>query len=347
MPNASALFGGKPSGTIQEIILADTQSWSPMYKMRAHVYVIGGGGSGGQYTSAGTAQFFNIGASGGGAGGCALSELILDPAVTYSVVIGDGGAAAGNTLNGSAGGNSEFSGTGITTMTANGGGGGEDNRVNGAINLSGGAGGTATGGNLANVTGGRGGNVSSSVTPTAYFLAASGGGAPGILGTGYRGGDITFTGDATVASTVFTGGGGVGGNGEDWSASANGGYSIETYGGTAIGAGISGLPKYWYDRADYGFAQTNTFTVIPSAGAFQNNANCADGVGTRGNNSTAHRADHFGGSGGSGTANSGNELDGSNVGLGGAGSGGVARTTSGNSSPGGHGVIIIKVLESL
>lgn len=86
--------------------------------MEAIVYVIGAGGSGG---AIGGNQDQAQNARGGAAGGCAVSRLTL-AAQNYTVTIGSGGDDVGtaNAVAGDAGGNSELSGTGITTMTANG-----------------------------------------------------------------------------------------------------------------------------------------------------------------------------------------------------------------------------------
>jgi hypothetical protein len=90
--------------------------------------------------------------------------------------------------------------------------------------VAGGAGGTATGGDL-NVTGGAGGSISvtfASGDNAGWCTFATGGGAVGIQGTGFPGGSITltnFTPTATVVTTCGTGGGGGGGGGGNVSGS--------------------------------------------------------------------------------------------------------------------------------
>ena len=151
-----------PTGSIQEVVFTYSQTFTPSFKCKALVYVIGGGGSGGScWASSATVKNCS---GGGGAGGTAVSVLTLDPSVTYTATIGDGGAGSaspGNALNGNDGGNSEFSGTGIATMIGNGGSGGvAANAVGSTASVAaGGAGGTASGGNQSNITGGSGGTA--------------------------------------------------------------------------------------------------------------------------------------------------------------------------------------------
>jgi hypothetical protein len=152
------------SGSYSERVILSSGTYTPPFDCKALVYVIGGGGSGGSAVSTTTAQD-TVAASGGGAGGIAVSELTLSAAVSYTATIGAGGAAAANspgtarTTAGNAGGQSVFSGSDITTMTANGGSGGVGDYQTGSTQASatGGAGGTASGGSLFNATGGAGG----------------------------------------------------------------------------------------------------------------------------------------------------------------------------------------------
>jgi hypothetical protein len=130
------------------LLFVTSTTITPSSSFDAIVTVVGagaGGGIGGQG-----------GANGGGAGGLCQSLLTLSASTTYTITV-----AAMST--GTFGGASSFSGSGITTMTANGG-----------SNTSGGS---ASGGNIKNNTGGSGG------TASANFLAR-GGGAIGVLGNG-------------------------------------------------------------------------------------------------------------------------------------------------------------------
>ena len=177
MPVLGAAAGGGGGGVTPTISFLGSQTWAPSYDMEAYVYVIGAGGSGCAGSNAG--DFL----SGGGAGGCAISKLSLSSGTTYTITIGAGGArttsSSGYTV-GNAGGNTSFSGSGISTMTGNGGSGGLriQYEVQGSA-IDGASGGTATGGTLANFTGGKGGGITSQVNS-----ARSGGGAVGLWATG-------------------------------------------------------------------------------------------------------------------------------------------------------------------
>jgi len=200
-----AIVGNNTAGrALPNISFFGSQSWTPSYTLQAYVYVIGGGGSGG------CSGEDNRRASGGGAGGCALSLLTLVSGTAYTVTIGAGGAqiynATNNNDHGNAGGNSSFAGSGISTMTGNGGGGGYQN-VGAAAN--GGSGGSASGGTIANFTGGAGGSSGDANNN------ASGGGAVGLWATGNAaptgdddtyegklGGNIGFDSDTYASNTL-------------------------------------------------------------------------------------------------------------------------------------------------
>tara|TARA_B100001250_G_scaffold309369_1_gene271249 strand:- start:373 stop:1365 length:993 start_codon:yes stop_codon:yes gene_type:complete len=171
---------GGGGGELPTISFLTSRTWAPSYDLTAYVYVIGGGGSGGAtHNTVG-------GACGGGAGGCAVSKLDLTSGTTYTIAIGAGGAAAASTGTpqvGNTGGATTFSGSGISTMTANGGVGGIVRAVNNATYAAGAAGGSATGGTLGNFTGGKGAEMSSSITGTGAYVAG-GGGAVGLWQTG-------------------------------------------------------------------------------------------------------------------------------------------------------------------
>tara|TARA_B110000858_G_scaffold13145_1_gene13362 strand:+ start:55 stop:1074 length:1020 start_codon:yes stop_codon:yes gene_type:complete len=167
--------GGGGNTPFPTIVFQTSRTWTCPMAMEAMVFVIGAGGGG----AAGCAQGSNkVITNGGGGGGCSVSKLTL-AAQDYTVVVGSRGSggsrseAQGNGVDdGSAGGNSTFAGSGITTMAGNGGGGGSgqraDNPVSGVV-----AGGTATGGTIANNTGGGCPNRSLS---NHYSNAGSGGG---------------------------------------------------------------------------------------------------------------------------------------------------------------------------
>jgi|TARA_R110000787_G_scaffold25529_6_gene71773 hypothetical protein len=153
-------------GAYPSIIFQKSQTWACPVAMEAIVYVIGAGGSGG---AVGGHLDSTTNARGGAAGGCAVSRLTL-AAQDYTVTIGSGGddVNSGNSVAGDAGGNSELSGTGITTMTTNGGAAGGVSTSAQDVTTGGG---TASGGSLMNNTGGGGG----ANTSAAAKVSAGGG----------------------------------------------------------------------------------------------------------------------------------------------------------------------------
>jgi len=165
----------------------------PILKPNVDYVIVAGGGGGG--TNAG---------SGGGAGGLLQGSLTLVPRVNYIITIGGGGAGAppaGNTVNGSNGGNTTVFGFTV---------------------FGGGAGGTGT---VAGYSGGSGGG-SPSQAPSPSI---QGGWYPGVDGTnlwkrgqGYPGGQ---SGSGTGASRQTGGGGGA----------ANAGYQ-----NAGLGSGVGG-----------------------------------------------------------------------------------------------------------
>lgn len=174
------------------IIFAESSTWACPVAMEAYVFVIGAGGSGSSARRAATSTAGTH--QGAGAGGCAVSKLTL-AAQNYTVTIGAGGASGGtqasndSSLAGSDGGASSFAGTGISTMTGNGGAGGAVSNVsNGAVS-SAAAGGTATGGTLMNNTGGS----SPALTDNSNPSLSSGGGV-GLWGPGQDGQAFVGTG---------------------------------------------------------------------------------------------------------------------------------------------------------
>jgi len=172
------------------------------------ITVVGGSGSaGGVSTTAGN----SAAATGAGAGGFISGMRYLTAGVSYAVTVGAGGAGftlAANTTqvnqNGNDGSASSFSGAGITTMTANG---GTKGLYAQGSNTAGSPGGTATGLSSDLIVAG---GASGAAQLQGSCLAASGGGAVGIRGVGYQGGDAITTATGMVAAA---GGAGVGGRG--------------------------------------------------------------------------------------------------------------------------------------
>ena len=147
---------------------AATESADPI---NGYYLVVAGGG--------GTAY------GGGGAGGYLTNiggtSIVLEKAITYTVTVGVGGVSRpGSNQPGGNGDPSEFSGTGITTITAAGGGGGNDANA-GVSGGSGGGGGylTSSGGtgNTPATTPSQGNNGGNGMGAGSQFAAGGGGGA--------------------------------------------------------------------------------------------------------------------------------------------------------------------------
>ena len=166
--------GGSPFPTM---FFQQSMTWACPVAMEALVYVIGGGGSGGVSKNYSANLYAS---SGGGGGGCSVSKLTL-AAQNYTFVIGSGGLQRTSSQPGFVGGNSSMSGSGMTTMTGNGGGAGK--QVAGGANMGAVSGGTATGGTLYNNTGG--GVVGTSNLNGTY--RTTGGGGVGLYGPGSNG----------------------------------------------------------------------------------------------------------------------------------------------------------------
>ena len=181
-------------------------------------YLLIAGGGGGAYGNGG----------GGGAGGFLTNfggtAISLTAGATYTITVGGGGAGAGVTPNpGSKGGDSVLSGTGISTVTAEGGGFGAAGPAGGETGGAGGSGGGgAYGGAPAGpgpggaATAGQGnaggaGQPSLPGTPGAYAGGGGGGaGAAGAAGTPSAGGDggNGLANSITGSSVIYAGGGG-------------------------------------------------------------------------------------------------------------------------------------------
>ena len=137
--NGAALKAVRISGRQYRVLTSGT-SFRPPYDCTAVVTVIGGGQAS-RYDSSVAASNY-----GGNGGGGSRKALLLKRAVSYTTAIGAGGAAT-NTAN--SGGTTSFSGAGITTMQATGGGnggvgsGGDLNLNGGQVNIGMQAGGKA------------------------------------------------------------------------------------------------------------------------------------------------------------------------------------------------------------
>jgi hypothetical protein len=182
-----------------QILTSGTSYTTPANCTSIYVECVGGGGGGGFGSASATGA-----GSGGGSGAYCAKYFTVTPSTSYTYAIGSGGAAV------TAGGNTTFT-VGATTITAGGGGGGGTNAL-------GGAGGSATNGDL-NVTGGAGGST------------RLGSDLGGVAGSSFFGG--AGRGSTTGVGTAGAAGGGGGGGGRPGSGTTSG------------GAGGAGLIRIW------------------------------------------------------------------------------------------------------
>jgi hypothetical protein len=229
----------------------------------------GGGGAGGYRNS------FSTESSGGG--GSSESSLTFSTGAVYTITVGNGGTArTSRTNDGSNGGDSSISGSGITTITS----------------IGGGRGGYSQ--NQIGTTGGSGGG-NNFTTSTA---------AAGTVNQGYAGGTGTGPGGQNNGGGGGGGAGGVGGNGTG-SGAGNGGAglsSLITGSSVARGGGGGG-------GVAQGLGSPPLGTVTAGGGA-----GGAAGGNNPGNAGTANTGG--GGGGGSVTGASSNDSNGGNGGSG-------------------------------
>ena len=175
-------FLGQDGGAngLPNMLFMHTLTFAPSVRFQAIVYCNGGGGSG----SAGGGNS-DSGFSGGGAGATAISRLILNPGVTYTVTCGAGGNVTGGTtaVVGQAGGTTTFEGSDITNMSANGGSAGTIATSDSSTGATGGSAGST--GNLANIAGGASANSGAT-------RKCSGGGSVGLFATGRPGDNVGY-----------------------------------------------------------------------------------------------------------------------------------------------------------
>ncbi len=206
---------------IQRVITA-TGTWTkPAGLSHIVVEVQGAGGGGGGVALTGAAPNAAVGAGGGGGGYARKLFTAADLASMASATVtlgagGAGGTAGANT--GSTGGVTTFAGTGITTVSAGGGLGGEGGTASGTTNqiVSGGFGGACSGGDI-NINGSDGwmgvrgsGDISMVGMGAGAFLGgtkASNGTDAGEVGTAARGYGGGGTGAYNSASQAARAGG--------------------------------------------------------------------------------------------------------------------------------------------
>jgi len=251
----AVLLGAKPPIVFKEYVLSTSQTWTAPITGTIKVTCTGGGGQGG-LTIKGTQTNVNDSCKsrGGGAGGFSQKTIPVKVGDTFTVVVGAGGrnanTAPNSTTNGTSGGESTFdNATAISTIAldSNGGVGGSGLVQQDAGTRAGGAGGTASGGDL-NVAGGAGGAII--VSNQSSKDGATGGGAVSMYGVAYAGGAITHGGNANAHCA--TGGGGCLGAGGSF---VQNGSNDTFFGGTQGGGNIG--PGAAFVTADMGATSTD------------------------------------------------------------------------------------------
>lgn len=167
----------------QKAVIKKSMSYTPAINCTAVVTCIGAGGGGG---ASGSGQAV---ATGGAAGGVCQSELSLTAGTTYTITVGaggSGGTTSTSSANGVTGGNTSFTGSNITDMTATGG----ERGKHTTQSTTSSAGGTGSGGSIANRTGG-----GTSVPVAAVAKGCTGGAALGFFENGKS---VTTTGASTT-----------------------------------------------------------------------------------------------------------------------------------------------------
>lgn len=275
-------------------------------------------------------------ATGSGAGGVCIGLRWLvagTPYVFTSAAPGPNLTYSGTPLIGYTAGPSTFPVAGYATMQANGGSGGSF----GPPPVAGGAGGTASGGDI-NITGGRGGNITGS---SATGLFATGAGAPATQGIGYNGGDVVSVGGSATAS----GGASTGGKGGDASNGGRGGGAGTGGPGGDVSTSTNGTAGVNLD------GDVNSFGLsAPSLAQYAKGWLGISGAGAPGASADPPAVPAFGGASAGHVGNDAARNTGGFAGMGGtasfavagvrqpqgpgAGSGGFAGATSGNPTGG-------------
>jgi hypothetical protein len=206
--------------TVHIVYSGSTQGWIPINDGAVALetpqsysidFLVVAGGGGGGYNNAG----------GGGGGGMRTSTQTSDTGVTITATVGGGGngetsPAGGASANGV---NSSISGTGLTTITSNGGGAGKAGGGNGNNGGSGGGGGYASGaggsGNTPSTTPSQGADGGDGLNAAPGYAGGGGGGggASGTVGANATGSTAGNGGNGTQSSitgvaTYYAGGGG-------------------------------------------------------------------------------------------------------------------------------------------
>lgn len=269
-PIPMSSFYGKTFVVVEQIT-SSIISWTPKLNKASfiHIFVVGAGGSGAVSYPENRTVFFignqeGVGVSaGGGGGGVSYSRVVGSTLSSANIVIGVGGAGVftsseGAAVNGNAGTNTSFIGSGLNMIGGGGSGGAGKTKIDAQStteSVVSTPGGTASGGNIGNFTGGNAGSVSITTSDLGY--AASGGGA-----VAFRSGDSTAKNSAAVSTTGNTGVG----TGARVSAYSAYPSILTSYPTSRSQSAVLGSSITSFDGSN-GLLQTNTATGSPVYGA--------------------------------------------------------------------------------
>lgn len=175
-------FPEEPSAYNQLALITSSQTWTAPENGWFQIEVFGASGNGGNGKSS---TFKTYGGGGGGGGGYSCSRIKMNKGDTISLTVGAIGSTSSASINSSLESYSKLS----VTYGRN----GTDGRV-GTTEVSGGAGGIASGGNYANKSGGQGG--------TGTLSSGGAGGTAGYTG-GNIGGSGGYESDGAKGSAGF------------------------------------------------------------------------------------------------------------------------------------------------
>ena len=278
-----------------------TTTWAcPAGVTTVEALVVAGGGAGGGH---GSGTYYNDPGGGGGAGGVVYRrDFPVTPGQSYTVTVGDGGAAVSG-ADGENGDNSVFA-----TLTAIGGGGGGV-------------------GTLLDTTNGNANNGGSGGGGAHGYTVNSGFGGNGTAGQGNPGGD-TFGGNnrahygQNVATQTAAGGGGAG------EAGHNPVFKVGMWNSGTGGAGL-----YFPQFEKYGGSPAGWFAGGGGAGGSNR---------TEDSDTAALGGLGGGGRGGDNNGSSGMSTGVANTGAGGGGAGGQTSSGNNVGAAGGSGIVILK-----
>jgi hypothetical protein len=217
---AGAPIWAQPGPASMQVLTTSGTYTTPAGVKAIMIELVGGGGGSGAIAAANSNNNGTV--SGGGGGGSYTRALIINPASSYSYIIGLGGTASAIGVAGGNGGTTSFNAGAITAQGGTGGAAGTA-AGNGTVSLGGAGGVSGIGGNFMN-TGNEGGTGFSS---TVISVAGAGGNS--------------FFGGGGVAPAVIDGMSRPGAPGGSYGAGASGAAAINVATGALGAAGFKGV----------------------------------------------------------------------------------------------------------